>query len=343
MPVPRAAHAAIALLDGRVLLIGGCVEESCEAGPQSATVDAYDPSSRRFTRLGQLLDRRLSAVAMPLPSGEILIAGGWVGPHVSPLVEAFDPALGRSRRLPALSVARADIAAVRLEDGRILLAGGYDGEGPVDLVEIFDPSKGTVAPAGRLSIPRAGAGGALLANGQVLLVGGATEGRRPTAAAELFDPASGRSTPVGSLAQARYKHAVVGLRDSRVLVIGGSDHRDAQGKLRSIEVFDPTSNSFRSAGQLLEPRFKIPATVLLLGNGKVLIAGGAGRAELYDPGTARSAYVGPDIGKPLNFATATLLPDGNVLLAGGYDERGIRMSSEAWLIAPGPTERATKH
>ena len=37
MPVARAAHSAVAVADGRVLLIGGCVRESCEAGPDSST------------------------------------------------------------------------------------------------------------------------------------------------------------------------------------------------------------------------------------------------------------------------------------------------------------------
>jgi hypothetical protein len=202
------------------------------------------------------------------------------------------------------------------------------------VVELFDPKTSTLSPAGALSVPRAGAAAALLANGTVLLAGGAGAGLRPTAAAEIFDPAVRRSAPVGSLAEARYKHAAVALPDGRVLVIGGSDARDSRGKLRSIESFDPATRTFRPAGTMLEPRYKIANAVQLLPGGKVLIAGGGVRAELYDPATRRSTAVGPDFGAALNFATASLLPDGSVLVAGGYGERGIAMSARAWRFRP---------
>ena len=338
MPVARAAHSAVALADGRVLLIGGCVAESCEAGPDSATVDVFDPRTGRFTRAGKLAGPRLSAAAIQLPTGEILIAGGWAGRSVTDQVEIFDPASGTSRVLTPLSVARADIAAARLADGRILLAGGYDGSDAVALVEIFDPRSGGLQRAGDLLTPRTGAGIALLPDGRVLLAGGGGKDRRPTASAEIFDPATARSTAVGSLRQARYKHALQTLGDGRVLAIGGSDHRDSRGKLSSIERFDSAAARFEPAGELLEPRFKIPAAVVLLPDGKLLVAGGASRAELYDPAAGSSKLVGPDFGKRLNFATATLLKDGSVLVAGGYDEAGIRMNDRAWII-PGQRRR----
>lgn len=338
MPVARAAHAALASPDGRVFLIGGCVLESCEAGPESATVDAYDPQTGRIGPAGRLLDRRLSASVLPLPSGEILIAGGWVGPTVSDLVEIWDPRTGRSRRGPVLGLARSDLAAVRLRDGRVLLAGGFDGRGPVDAVEIFDPATGRLERAGTLAVARAGAGAALLADGRILIVGGGTGpgAREPTAAAEIFDAQKGRSARTGELAEARYKHATILLGDGRVIVLGGSDRRDRNGKLTLVERYDSGAGAFVAAGRLLEPRYKIAGAVLLLPDGRLLVAGGAPRAELYDPASGRSELMGPDLGKSLNFATLTLMADGSALLAGGYDEDGIRMSRDAWRLRPAP-------
>jgi hypothetical protein len=332
MPVPRAAHGAVTLADGRVLLIGGCVAQSCEAGTDSATVDAFDPRTGRFARAGTLVGRRLSAATLLLPSGEVLIAGGWSGPAVTRLVELFDPRTGRSRRIGDLSVARSDIAAALLSDGRVILAGGYDGSAAVPIVEIFNPATSTLAKAGELAVARAGAGGIVLSDGRLLVAGGAAEGMRPTAAAELFDPSTGRSAAVRPLGEARYKHALVALKDGGALAIGGSDHRDSRGKLGSIELFDPAVRAFRPAGRLLEPRYKIGASVLVLPDNRLLVAGGGARAEIYDPASGQSRYVGPDFGKRLNFATASLLPDGSVLVAGGYDEAGIRMSSDAWIV-----------
>ena len=337
MPVPRAAHSAVALEDGRVLLIGGCVADSCEGGPASGTVDIFDPRTGTIERSGTLAMRRVSTTAVRLASGQVLIAGGWVGATVSPAVELYDPATGTSRQVGSLSEARADIAAVTLADGRVLLAGGFADGAARGRIDIFDPATGTIAPAGDLVVPRAGAGAALLRDGRVLLVAGGTNGPgglAPTESAEIFDPSTGQSAPTGSLAHARYKHATVGLEDGRVVVMGGSDRRDGRGKLTSIEMFDPASGSFSPAGNLLEARYKISGAVVPLPRNRILVAGGGLRAELYDVATAQSVAVGPDLGLRLNFATASLLPDGSVLLAGGYDENGIRMSDRAWLIRP---------
>ncbi|MCA1661527.1 MAG: kelch motif-containing protein, partial [Novosphingobium sp.] len=60
MPVARAAHSAVALADGRVLLIGGCVAESCEGGPASATADVFSAATMRFAPAGRLAERRVS-------------------------------------------------------------------------------------------------------------------------------------------------------------------------------------------------------------------------------------------------------------------------------------------
>lgn len=335
---PRAAHSAAVLADGRVLLFGGCVLESCEAGPASATVEAYDPRTGRFAIIGRLGERRTSMALVPLPSGKLLLAGGWAGVSVTDSLELFDPATGTARVAGRLVRARADIAAVTLRDGRILLAGGYADGQALDLVEIYDPRDGSLAAAGRLSSGRVGAGAVLLGDGRVLLVGGGVtggDGVVPTASAELFDPLSGRSIPAGSLAGPRYKHAVVALADGGVIVLGGSDARDSRGKIDLVERFDPATGRFSAAGRLLAKRYKIGGAVALLPDGRLLVAGGAPRAELYDPATERSEFVGPELGASLNFASASLLPSGRVLLAGGYDEQGIRMSDRAWLLDPG--------
>jgi hypothetical protein len=68
-------------------------------------------------------------------------------------------------------------------------------------------------------------------------------------------------------------------------------------------------------------------TATLLGNGKVLIAGGSdgnvalATAELFDPASGSFTTVG-SMAAPRSFQTATLLKSGKVLLAGGQDGRG---------------------
>ena len=335
MPVARAAHSAVALADGRVLLIGGCVRESCEAGPDSSTVDVFDPRSKRFEPAGKLLSPRVGTTAAVLPGGRVLIVGGWAGPIVTGSTEIFDPATGSSRAGPDLSLPKADMAVATLRDGRVLLAGGYDGRNAVGEIELFNPRDNSLKRIGSLSIARAGAGAALLRDGRVLVVGGrinGASGPRATPTAEIIDPATGASRRTGSLGEARYKHAVLALKDGRVIAIGGSDERDSRGKLDTIERYDAASGRFEPAGRMLARRYKIGGSVVLLADGRVLIAGGAPRAEVYDPTTARSTKAGPEFGGSLNFATATRLASGGSMVAGGYYEDGIRMSRRAWLV-----------
>ena len=337
MPVPRAAHSAAALPDGRVLLIGGCVAESCEAGPDSSTVDAFDPRTGNFSRAGSLLQPRVGTTAVPLGDGRVFIAGGWSGSQVTPATETFSAADGRSRAGPQLSTPRADMAAVTLKDGRILLAGGYDGRGALSVIEVYDPRTNQLRRIGSLTLARTGAGAALLPDGRVLVVGGGInsgDSLRATATAEIVDAATGRSAATGSLADARYKHAVVALPDGKILVLGGSDERDSNGTLDSVEAFDAAAGLFRPAGRLTSRRYKIANSIVALRDGRLLITGGAPRAEIYDPAAMTSVEAGPSFGGSLNFSTASQTSDGSVLVAGGYYEDGIRMSRGAWLLRP---------
>jgi hypothetical protein len=335
LPGPRAAHASVALADGRVLLIGGCVQGSCDSGPASATADMFDPRSGSIAAAGRLVSARISAGAVALADGKVLIVGGWAGTSPTADAEIFDPKTGRSRAVAPMAAARADAAVAMLPDGRVLVAGGYDGSARLAGAEIFDPATGRFTPVGDLAVARAGAAVAPLPDGRILVTGGSVGSGsdvRPTAAAEIFDPRALRFSRTGDMAEPRYKHGAAALPNGEVLVVAGSDERDYRGKKATLELYDPVRGTFRAAGRLQVERFKLPDAIVPLRDGRVLIAGGAPHPEIYDPRTGRTTVVDVDLGGAWNFMTADLLPDGRVLLAGGYSEGNIQLSDRAWLL-----------
>ena len=70
---------------------------------------------------------------------------------------------------------------------------------------------------------------------------------------------------------------------------------------------------------------------MLLPKGEVLIAGGAEHLERYDPTGQRFVPLPGEVSGPQEFATASLLENGEILVLGGYDEQ-IRTSASAWLV-----------
>ncbi len=179
----------------------------------------------------------------------------------------------------------------------------------------------------RMISPHTDGTATLLPNGLVLMAGGGTASNDDvSAAAELFDPTSGTWTATGNMTQARREHTATLLQDGRVLVVGGtsSDH-----ELASADLYDPTGGHWTEVASLHHARSGHTAT--LLPDGRVLVAGGydvkgaalaslemMGRssAELYDPRTGEWTPTGRMTDARAG-STATLLPDGEVLVAGG--------------------------
>ena len=163
----------------------------------------------------------------------------------------------------------------------------------------------------------------LLGDGRVMVVGGATGGSsyNAVASAAIFDPATGHWSAVTDMLQPRAYAMAVTLADGSVLVAGGS--HDGQ-PLDTAERYNPDNGTWVAAGRLNLPRTE--GTLTLLQDGRVLAAGGGiegapgwastASAEVFDPKTGVWS-----IAAPMSVArarqTATLLPDGEVLVAGG--------------------------
>jgi hypothetical protein len=221
---------------------------------------------------------------------------------------------------------------------------------PTASAEIFDPTKKTFIPIASMNAKRVGHTATLLQDGRVLITGGSGVifYDSALASAEIFDPATGTFTSVGDMHAARLAHRALLLSEGKVLITGGQA-KDG-GKLASAEIFDPKTNAFTSIRNMNTPRSD--HTMTLLGNGKILIAGGAidyaerrevvtATAEIYDPRTGEFFRTG-DMSAVRFKHSATLLPDGRVLILGGSNStlwQGMYPSAEIYDPAAGRFSR----
>ena len=330
----RAAHTATTLRDGRVLVAGGFMREENSA----AGAEVYDPATGMFTATGPMLTPRHSHTATLLADGRVVLAGGYdaQGEYLQ-TAEVYDPTSGTFTSVSPMTSARANHQAVLLQDGRVLLIGGV-GTGWTFLssAELYDPASASFTPTGSMSVPRESHAAVRLQDGRVFVVGG-HQGRREAielyTSAELYDPVNETFAPAGDMSIRRHKHDAVLLADGQVLITGGTDERDNRGVYTSTEIYDPNSGAFRTGEDMQRPRYKHSGTSLLLPNGRVLLAGGATQAEVYDSRTGAFALVGGEARMVGQFSASALLPDGRVLITGGYGENRGPQSS-AWIYQP---------
>ena len=326
MSIARAAHTATLLPDGKVLIAGGMQR----GGSYSKSAELYDPAGGTFTATGSMTTERAGHTATLLPNGKVLIAGGSNDQWLSSC-ELYDPATGRFTPAGSLAVRRGGSTATLLRDGRVLFAGGFDGD-LHSSAEIFDPATATFGPTGRMSVGRSAHTATLLPDGKVLITGGGARGN-VLASAEVYHPAIGTFTPAGSMLVPRHKHAAVLLSDGKALVLGGSDNRDSRGQYDSAEIYHPATSTFTAAASMRAGRFKIPNAVATLKNGGVLVAGGGAQLEIYDAVARGFTLARGRVDAARYFSTATPLPDGKVLITGGYDS-SIVASARGWVFTP---------
>jgi hypothetical protein len=337
LEVSRAAHAATRLIDGRVLITGGCSRPGCGGNADAVAAELYDPVVGGFVEGPSMSVPRAGHTATSLADGRVLIVGGYAGEGRGPLASAelFDPVSNEFVPTGDMAQGRGSHTATALDDGRVLVVGGMSERNQLlDSVEVYDPLTGTFRAAARLPHPRATHVAVRVESGEVLVVGGqSADNDMVTGTTLLYDPATDRWSPTGELITARYKHAVVSLSDGGALVIGGSDETDFDGRLTSLERWDPSSGVWIHVADLKAGRFKIPDAVAVLSDGRVVIAGDGVTPEVFDPRTNRLERVQGTLETAVMFATATALADDRVLIAGGYDE-SIAVVAAAYLYEP---------
>jgi hypothetical protein len=152
-------------------------------------------------------------------------------------------------------------------------------------------------------------------------------GATPLGTADIFTPTGAPTNRTGFTSTL--------FADGMVLVAGGADQGGTV--LLSAEIYSVSGGSFTSTGNLNFAR--AGAVAVLLPNGKVLVAGGSSdgtaagalnSAELFDPSAGTFTSTGQNMTAARFGATATLLNNGLVLLAGGGNSTGVLNSAELY-------------
>jgi N-acetylneuraminic acid mutarotase len=337
----RYSHTATVLAGGEVLVVGGF-----ETNQALSAVERYNPAVGGWTTTGPMTLRRAGyPIETLLPNGKVLVAGGINTDNNTfyTSAELYDPSSGSWRATASMSTARAGATCTVLSNRKVLVAGGFGGPGGGNYLasaEVYDPASGTWTATGSLHASRAYHTATLLTNGNILIAGGLTTNSAFTTIAELYDPATGTWTVIGALNTGRDTPTATLLPNGEVLMVGGGDRN--YNALGSAELYDPGSRRWTVAASLNAARCN--ATATLLPSGKVLVAGGGRRAyglggalssaELYDPTAGTWTMTGALPGSR-NFHAATLLPNGQVLVAGGYDgTNGANPFTSAVLYDP---------
>jgi len=309
MGTSRTEHTATLLPNGTVLLAGGN-----SSSPFNQTGEIFDPATNSFSPTGSLVSPRRDHTATLLPNGKVLIAGGIsssssAAANVVATAELYDPATRTFTATGSMAVPRREHAATLLADGKVLVAGGVDNNGIfLSSAEIYDTATGTFTSTGNLITGRANHAAVLLASGKVLVAGGCCDISSSTGveefnSAELYEPVAGTFAATGSLVDVREGFTMTPLPDGRVLAAGG--------------LFSETPDACAANADV-----------------NALCVGPLNSVELYDPSTSTFTLTGKML-VARGGHTATRLPSGTVLVAGGRDGFNSNYTAELYNPATG--------
>lgn len=315
-----------------VLLIGGLGS----AGTFADTT-LYDLTAKVALPTGQLAVPRYGHTATPLRDGRVVVIGGAMTIPQNPqpaattgLAEIFSAASLSFNSSGTMQYPRFYHSAILLPDGKIFVAGGTDSRGNyVPQAELFDPSTGRFSSAGTMAQSLGGTTRAVLldetsGHARVLVFGGAQ-----STATEIWNEQTNSFSPGPQMAGVQSNSAQPVLdSEGRYETNGGAGSDFTY--IATEQHIQSQTGTFSEGPSLIKAR--LGQTLTVLQNGAMLVTGGTadqiGTAEIKSSPsspwalTSGSGTCPGAAGCMLAYRqnhSATLLPDGTVLLVGGFN------------------------
>jgi len=191
-------------------------------------------------------------------------------------------------------------------------------------------------PAGNLVSPVGPNNAFALTDGRVISVGMVQDEDGWPATTQKWNPRTNtwKADAAAPALPGLYEGVAVMLDDGRVLVTGYCTSGCAGGA--NAELYDPAHDRWSLPGQMKHGRYA--HAMVKLTDGRVLVMGGclmhncmaiASSAEIFDPADGTFSDAAPmRIHRAL--FTATLLADGRVLVAGGFNTAGVLAENETY-------------
>lgn len=340
--VPGAAlfnQAETLLPNGDEFVYGGrrCTSAAnCTAGTFTALNSRFayillQDSETPWTSAGPLTAARSNLTLTQLPNGRVLAAGGADASTTRDVAELFDPVARTWSATSKMKRSRSHHTATLLPNGNVLALGGFtalgNSTGTTSHAEIYYPGSGAWVPTSPMASSRAFHASVLLPDGNPMVMGGFSNGAY-LSSTEVFYSTAHRWYDGPAMPEPRAQYTATILHDGRILVVGGLNA--VSGVLNTTRFFDPSTLAWSVGNPINFGRHSHTAT--LLRDGRVLVVGGnngsgeISLAEIFDPATGNWSRVttlgGNDLGIPRQNHTATLLPDGKVMVVGGFTALG---------------------
>jgi len=262
-----------------------------------------------------------------LPSGKVLVIGGFASGSITSSVVIYDPATESWSPAASMLYERSDPSATVLPDGRVLVAGGdTNGNTTLATAEIYDPAANTWTATASMAEARTRQTATLLLSGKVLVIGGYDRSGSLTFSqtAEMYDPAMGTWTAMATqLAGPRGQHAAQLLPGGNaVLLIGGVSRT---GFVNTAELFPVNGSGSTTVLPGTVPNGNVYTSVLLDDGSVLAMSDGSNTALRFHPDT--SSWTTSIFSRTRSLPTMTTLADGRVLLAGGTGGGGVRLTT----------------
>lgn len=312
---PREFFTATLLIDGTVLVAGGSGATTLN------DAEIYNLATKTFSETGALNNARFSQGSALLTDGQVLIMGGQTSGAgaAASSAELYDPTSGTFSVTGPMSTSRTPVASALLANGNLLVVGGV-AENSLATAEVYEP--GTFTPPSLQSITITGteiaagtAGSPPGTYAKFRALGMFSGGGQDFLNTANWTTSDSTTTQIGN-----------DITNPGTVVVVGSPSAVKSITITATvgSVSATTTMNVRPAGFVASQAGNLPReffTATTVNDGTVMVNGGTVAQPLNSAFYIPDQQVFVDAGIPAvpnrTDATATLLPNGKVLIVGG--------------------------